>query len=184
MASLRYFTICSLDAYAADAEGRFDWAVPDREVHAFVNAWESEIGTHLLGRRMYDVMAGWDIDDPERSPEGQDYARRWQATDKLVFSTSLAEVWTESTRLVRRFDPALVRHLKASSALDLSVGGPTLAAAMLAAGLVDEIALLVMPVVVGGGLAVLPPGWRARLGLLEERRFGSGAVYLRYRLSA
>lgn len=180
MASLRFFAICSLDGFVADRSGRFDWAAPDAEVHRFVNEAEAPTGTYLYGRRMYDVMAGWDIADPTRGPESQDYAAIWQAADKLVFSTTLVEVWTARTRLVRRFDPTVVRQLKANSEADLSVGGPTLAAEMLRADLVDEIHLILVPTIVGGGLPALPADLRLSLGLLDERRFGNGMVYVSY----
>lgn len=183
MASLRYFTICSLDGYVADRAGRFDWAVPDAEVHQFVNEAERSTGTYLYGRRMYDVMAGWDIADPGRGAESQEYAAIWQAADKVVFSTTLVEVWTARTRLVRRFDPTVVRQLKATSDRDLSVGGPTLAAEMLRTNLVDEIQLIVCPTIVGGGLPALPADVRLPLELLAERRFGNGTVHLRYRVA-
>ena len=60
MAKLIYSAITSLDGYVADAEGRFDWAAPDEEVHAFVNDLERPVGTYLCGRRMYEVMIVWE----------------------------------------------------------------------------------------------------------------------------
>ncbi|MFT3874281.1 MAG: dihydrofolate reductase family protein [Nocardioides sp.] len=182
MARLHYSAICSLDGYVADELGRFDWAVPDAEVHAFVNDLERPIGTYLYGRRMYDVMAGWDIKDPDRSPESQEYAAIWQTAEKVVFSSTLVETWTNRTRLVRRFDPAVIRQLKGNSRRDLSVGGPTLAGVTLHAGLVDECHLIVAPVIVGGGLPVFPGHLRQPMNLYHERRFGNGMVYLRYRI--
>jgi riboflavin biosynthesis pyrimidine reductase len=62
------------------------------------------------------------------------------------------------------------------------VGGPTLAAEAIRAGVVDEIHLLVCPVVVGGGNRALPGDVRLRLELLGERRFGNGVVHLHYRV--
>jgi dihydrofolate reductase len=64
MAKLIYSTIASLDGYVADESGNFDWAVPDEEVHAFVNELERPIGTYLYGRRMYETMAAWETMDP------------------------------------------------------------------------------------------------------------------------
>jgi hypothetical protein len=60
MAKLIYTAITSLDGYVADAEGNFDRAVPDEEVHTFVNDLERPIGIYLYGRRMYEVMVGWE----------------------------------------------------------------------------------------------------------------------------
>jgi dihydrofolate reductase len=182
MAQLIYSAIASLDGYVADDAGRFDWAVPDDEVHAFVNDTERPIGTYLYGRRMYEVMRGWEtMDTPEQSV-GRDFAELWRAADKVVYSTTLEAVSTARTRLERTFDPAAVRQLKATAGRDLSIGGPHLAAEALRAGLVDEVRLWLTPVVVGGGTRALPDGVRARLALLDERRFGNGFVHLHYRV--
>lgn len=184
MARLIYSAIASLDGYTADAEGRFDWSVPDEEVHAFVNELERPIGIHLYGRRMYETMAAWETIDtgPSQAPVVRDFAEIWRAAEKVVYSRTLSEVSTARTRLEPSFDPDAVRALKTASGRDLSVGGATLAGEALAAGLVDECHLLLSPIVVGGGLAVLPDGVRARLELIDERRFGNGVVHLSYRV--
>jgi dihydrofolate reductase len=184
MARLIYSAIASLDGYVADEDGRFDWAAPDDEVHAFVNDQERPIGTYLYGRRMYEVMQAWEtMDTPAPSVE-RDFAQIWRAADKVVYSTTLEAVPTARTRLERRFDPDAVRELKATAERDLSIGGPHLAAAALRAGLVDECQLYLSPVVVGGGTRALPDGVRAPLELLGEHRFGSGVVHLRYRVDS
>ena len=182
MGQLTYTAIASLDGYVADAEGNFDWAEPDGAVHAFVNELERPVGTYLYGRRMYEVMRFWAA--PEAS-EGQpthieEYARIWRDADKVVYSSSLESVNTERTTLERRFDPDAVRALKASAERELSVGGPTLAAAALRDALVDEIRLILYPVLVGGGTRALPPGVRIDLELRDEHRFPGGQAYLRY----
>jgi dihydrofolate reductase len=186
VARLIYSGIMSLDGYTADADGRFDWAAPDEEVHAFVNDLERPIGTYLYGRRMYDTMAVWETmtDEPDLSPASLDYARIWQGADKVVYSTSLTEPTTPRTRVERSFDPDAVRAMKESAAADISVGGPGLAAQAVAAGLVDEWHLFVTPVVVGGGTRYLPDGVRFDLDLVDQRRFGNGVVLLRYRTRA
>jgi dihydrofolate reductase len=178
-----YSAIASLDGYVADADGRFDWSVPDDEVHAFVNDLERPVGTYLYGRRMYEVMAAWEtMDAPADQPITRDFAAIWREADKVVYSRTLETVATPRTRLERAFDPATVRRLKESADSDISIGGPGLAAEALAAGLVDECHLFLSPVVVGGGTNALPDGLRLDLELLGERRFGSGVVYLRYRV--
>jgi dihydrofolate reductase len=180
MAKLIYSAIASLDGYVADQEGSFDWAMPDEEVHAFVNDLERQIGTHLFGRRMYEVMAAWEtLDDPE--PVMQDFARIWRSADKVVYSRTLDAAPTAKTRIERSFDPDAVRQLKARASSDLSVGGPELAAQALAAGLVDECHLFLTPFVVGAGKPAFPAGLRVKLELLDERRFGNGVVHLHYR---
>jgi dihydrofolate reductase len=183
MAELIYSAIMSLDGYVADEEGKFDWAEPDDEVHAFVNDLERPIGTNLYGRRMYEVMAYWETAHtvPDQPPEILDYAEIWRAADKVVYSTTLEEASTARTRIEREFDPDAVQRMKADAERDLSIGGPTLAAQAIAAGLVDELHLFVAPVVVGGGTRSLPDGVRWDLDLADERRFRNGVVYLRYR---
>jgi dihydrofolate reductase len=183
MARLRYAVICSLDGYTADADGRFDWAEPDPEMHAFVNELERPVGTYLFGRRMYETLAVWQtIGGPEHPAVENEYADIWRAADKVVYSTTLAEVATPRTRLERSFDPAAVARLRDESARDLSIGGPGLAAHALRAGLVDDVHHVVHPVVVGGGTRTLPDGVRLDLELVDERRFGNGAVHLHHRV--
>ena len=197
MARLIYSVIASLDGYVADQEGNFDWAAPDDEVHTFINDLERPIGTYLYGRRMYEVMAVWETDPTlfDQSPSmkaaasatlstASDFAQVWQAAEKVVYSTTLEQPSTARTRIERDFDPEAVRQLKASAGADISVGGPDLAAHAITAGLVDEYHLFVTPIIVGGGTQALPDGRRIDLELLDERRFASGVVYLRYRLRA
>jgi len=183
MAALTYVSIASLDGFVADASGDFAWAEPDEEVHRFVNEQEESVGTYLYGRRLYETMAVWENDDwlADEPAVVQDYARIWRAADKVVYSTTLESVSTARTRLERSFEPAAVRELVAQAERDVGVGGPTLAAAALHAGLVDECSVFVVPVVVGGGIPWLPTGLRLDLDLVEERRFRGGVVLLRYR---
>jgi dihydrofolate reductase len=183
MARLIYSAITSLDGYVADEEGRFDWAMPDHEVHQFVNDLERDVGTYLYGRRMYEVMVAWEtidtgIDEP---PALRDYAAIWRAADKVVYSRTLETVSSARTRIERNFDPDAVRDLKERAARDITVGGPELAAHALRAGLVDECHLFLAPIVVGGGTPALPKDVRVALQLLDERRFGNGVVHLQYR---
>ena len=185
MAKLTYTVIASLDGYVNDREGRFDWAAPDDEVHAFVNEVERPVGTYLYGRRLYETMAFWETggSEPGMPEPVRDYAEIWRAADKVVFSTTLERVDTARTRLERTFDPEAVRRMKAEAERDLSVGGPGLAAHALRAGLVDEVHLLLVPFLVGGGTRALPDGVFVRLDLVDERRFASGVVHLHHRVA-
>jgi dihydrofolate reductase len=182
MAVLIYSAIASLDGYVADVDGKFDWAEPDAEVHAFINDLDRTNGTYLLGRRLYDVLSFWeDVPHLEREPPYvREFAELWQAADKIVYSRTLETVSTARTRLERQFDPEAIRQLKARSERNLTVGGPELAAQAIAAGLVDEYQLYVVPIVVGAGTPALPGGTRIELELLDERRFRNGTVFLRY----
>jgi dihydrofolate reductase len=188
MARLIYSAITSLDGYVADANGSFDWAAPDEEVHAFVNDVERPIGTYLYGRRMYETMVYWETAHTVagQSPVAEDFTAIWQAADKIVYSRTLETVASARTRIERSFDPEAIRRLKASAARDIGIGigGPDLAAQAIRAGLVDEYRLFVTPVVVGGGNPSLPDDVRLRFELLDERRFGNGVVHLHYRTRA
>ena len=183
MAKLIYSALTSLDGYIADEDGNFDWAVPDEEVLEFVNDLERPVGTYLYGRRMYEMMIGWETDPAaaEQSPRSRDFAEIWKAADKVVYSRTLEEVSTKKTRIERDFDPEAVRRMKGSSERDMSVSGPELAAHAFGAGLVDECHLFLAPIVIGGGKRALPESVRVGLELLNERRFGNGMIYLRYR---
>lgn len=177
---LVYSVIASLDGYTTDAEGKFDWAAPDEEVFAYLNEIERGIGTHLYGRRMYETMFSWETVPLEgQSAAFRDFAGIWRAADKIVYSTTLQAAATPRTRIEPRFDPEAVRALKQRGTV--SVGGPTLAASAIRAGLVDEYQLFVVPVAVGGGTPVFPSGARVALELVDQHRFASGFVYLRYR---
>lgn len=186
MATLTYGTQTSLDGYIEDAKGDFSWATPDSEVHAFINELERPIGTYLYGRRLYEAMVYWESFDaqPDEAPAVVDYTRIWRAADKVVYSTTLETAGSARTRIERTFAPEAVRAMKEAADRDLSVGGATLAAEALRAGLVDEVRVFVYPVIVGGGRRFLPDRLRADLRLADERRFDSGVVYLRYRVSA
>jgi dihydrofolate reductase len=185
MGSLIYSAIGSLDGYIEDRDGKFDWAEPDEEVHRFVNDLERPVGTYLYGRRMYEVMAYWETahtlaDQPDFSRE---FAKIWQAAEKVVYSKTLEAPSSARTRIERDFEPEGVRRLKAAADRDISVGGPNLASQALHAGLLDEYHAFVAPIVVGGGKRALPDDVRVELELLDERRFGNGTVYLRYRVN-
>lgn len=183
MAKLIYAAMCSADGYVEDADGTFGWAEPDEEMLGFVNELEKLVGTYLYGRRMYQTMAYWETADqvPGQPPLMLDFARIWQAADKIVFSTTLDSAPSARTRIERTFDPAMIRQLKQDASADLTVGGANLAGQALIAGLVDEVQLILVPAIVGGGKPALPAGARLDLDLLDTRRFASGAVFLRYR---
>lgn len=182
MPKLHYAAITSLDGYIADADGHFDWAMPSEEVHAFINDLERPIGTHLYGRRMYEMMVAWETMDvgPDEPSVIRDFAASWRAAAKVVFSRTLRAATSARTCIERTFDPAAVRQMKATAPHDLSISGADLAAQGLRAGLVDEVHLFLTPIVIGGGTAALPDGLRLPLELLDERRFANGMTYLRY----
>ena len=185
MARLIYSAITSLDGHVEDREGKFDWAAPDDEVHAFVNDLEREIGTYLYGRRMYETMVFWETASTGADQPAviRDFAEIWRAAEKIVYSQTLQAVSSARTRIEREFDLDALRQLKQSSTGDITVGGAELAGQAIAAGIVDECRLFLVPIVVGGGKRALPDNVHTQLELLYERRFRSGVVYLRYGVS-
>ena len=183
MADLIYSAIASLDGFVADEHGKFDRLAPDAEVHAHVNEEMRPVGTHLYGRRMYEVLVAWEtMDDPD--PRMRDFAQLWRAADKIVYSSTLEQVSSARTRIERAFDPDAVRELKRTAEADLAIGGPTIAARAFAAGLVDVVELYLSPVTFGGGTRALPDGVRLDLELVDERRFGNGVVHLHHRVQS
>ena len=183
MGKLIYSFFTSLDGYVADETGNFDWAEPDEEVHSFVNDLERPIGTYLYGRKLYEMMAVWETPEvfPSPTPAVQEYARIWQAAEKIVYSRTLTAVSTAGTRIERELDLDALHDLKARSEHDLCIGGPQLAAEAIRAGLVDEYGVYIAPFIVGGGNPFLPDGARRAIELIEERRFRNGMIYLNYR---
>jgi dihydrofolate reductase len=183
VAKLIYSAIASLDGYVEDEDGNFDWAAPSEEVHAFVNELERPIGTYLYGRRMYETMVYWESSSGSAQPTAaREYAEIWRAAEKVVYSGTLQTVSSARTRVERDFDSVAIRHLKETSPSDITIGGAELAAQALATGLIDELHLLLCPIVIGGGKRALPANARLALELIDERRFRSGVVHLHYRV--
>ena len=182
MAKLIYTAIASLDGYIEDKKGNFGWGEPDDEVFAFINDLERPIGTYLYGRRMYETMVVWETvsTSADQPAVTRDFTQIRRAADKVVYSRTLATSSSARTRVERDFDPAVLRRLKQTSASDITVAGAELAGQALAAGLVDECHLVVVPTIVGGGKPALPHDVRVGLELLDERRFRNGVVHLHY----
>src|SRR5580704_1146303 len=183
MVKLIYSMLTSLDGYTEDEHGRFGWGAPEDEaVHSYINQLASSLGTYLYGRRMYETMVYWETAHtiPGQPQFVLDWARQWQAAKKSVYSRTPAEPRSARTHMEREFDPDAVRRLKADAQHDISVDGPELAGQAIRAGLVDEFQMIVCPVIVGGGKRFFPDGVRLDLELLEERRFASGVLILRY----
>jgi dihydrofolate reductase len=182
MANLIYSAIASLDGYVEDEEGKFNWAAPDEEVHAFVNELERPVGTYLYGRRMYETMAFWETvgTGAEQPAVIRDFAEIWRAAEKVVYSRTLRTVSSARTRIEHDLDIEAIRRLKETSGSDITIGGAELAGQAIRAGLVDECHLFLTPILVGGGKRALPDDIRLPLELLGQRRFRSGVVQLHY----
>ncbi|WP_454857049.1 dihydrofolate reductase family protein [Promicromonospora soli] len=182
MGTLSYFANMSADGYMVDADGKFDWAYPSDEVHAFINEIESDVAVYVHGRRMYETMVYWETHEPGPNPVHDRYAELWQGKEKVVASSSLPEeaITSERTRLVRDLRLGELRRIADYAPGVVSVGGPTVASEPIKHGLVDEFRFFVYPEIVGGGLPALPPDARLSLRLVDTRTFANGCVYLRY----
>jgi dihydrofolate reductase len=183
MGKVTYSMNVSLDGFV-DAPGRGpDWVPIDEEVHTW---WADEVrGTAAImnGRRLYDMMAPYwpnAESDPNTNDYTLDFARAWNATPKVVVSRTLREP-IGGYRLAAGDPVEELERLKAEHDGEISIGGPTLAAAFIERGLVDVYRLVVHPVVLGAGTPFFPRLERPiGLRLTDTRIFGSGAVYLGY----
>lgn len=184
MPKLIYSAFTSLDGYVADEDGNFHWADLGEEVHACINDRERQVGTYLLGRKMYETLSVWETPEviPSLPAVALEFVPIWQAAEKIVYSTTLQSVSMAKTQLERRFDANTVRQLKDRATRDIAIGGPTLAAHAIRAGLVDEFNLLLAPVIAGGGNPYLPGKVKVHLELFDEKRFANGLIHVRYRV--
>ena len=182
MPKLIYSMLISLDGYIEDEQGKFDWAMPGEEVHTYCNELGSTLGAYLYGRKMYETMLFWETAHTLEGlpPHMLDWAKQWQAAEKIVYSRTLPEPRSARTTLEREFNSQAIQKQKAAAKRDISINGPELAAHALKAGLVDEIIAITFPVIVGGGKRFFPSGLRLDLQLTQERHFADGVVALRY----
>ena len=183
MGKLIYSMGVSLDGFIAGPEGEIAVPPPDEELHRFHNEQTRELGAHLCGRRLYEVMLYWETADENTSAAEHEleFARIWKQLPKIVFSTTLEQV-EGNARLASAGVAEEVAELKQQPGKDLAVGGAGLAATLARLGLIDEYRLFVSPVVLGGGTPFFPAlERRTDLELAETRTFGSRVVYLRYR---
>jgi dihydrofolate reductase len=183
MRQVIYSLTVSLDGFIAGPGGEIDWSAPDEELHRFHNEQTRELGAHLCGRRLYEVMTYWETADqnPSAAEHELEFARIWQSLPKIVFSNTL-ETLEGNARLARDGVAEEVAKLKQQPGKDLGVGGAGLASSFIELDLVDEYRLFLSPVVLGGGTRYFPSLQATiNLELVETRTFGSRVVYVRYR---
>jgi dihydrofolate reductase len=189
MGKLIYLITTSLDGYVADKNGKFDWAMPTEEVHMFVNDSLRNVGTILMGRKLYETMKVWDeiptegvsgpyMDGPSEAMN--DFAKIWLGAKKIVYSTTLSDVSIENAKIEKSFDPGSVQKMVAESDKDVDIGGPHLASAAIKANIIDEYHQIIVPLILGGGNHWLPGGNKNKLELTDMRKFKNGFVHLQY----
>lgn len=183
MSKLIYSMGVSLDGFISGPGGEIDWAAPGAELHRFHNEQTRELGAHLVGRRLYEVMRYWDT--PEASDPGHpeheiEFAQLWRGLPKVVFTNTLESV--EGNARIAEHDPVEeLAVLREQSDKDLAVGGAGLASTFMKHDLIDEYRVFVSPVVLGGGTPFFAPiDRRIDLDLVETRTFESRVVYMRH----
>ncbi|MGC4175137.1 dihydrofolate reductase family protein [Demequina sp.] len=182
MGKLIYSMLVSADGYINSPNGSFDWADPDDDVLAYITERQRAMGAYLYGRRYYDTMRSWATlrSVPGLREVDYTFSDLWNATPKYVYSRTLTEPPTLNTNLRSAVDLDEIRALKDASEKHVTVEGTQIARACLEAGLVDGISAYVVPIATGGGTPFYPAGMPLSLTLVDEHRFTSGFVNVRY----
>ncbi|HEX5850725.1 MAG TPA: dihydrofolate reductase family protein, partial [Rubrobacter sp.] len=129
----------SVDGFIADREGAFDWGVPSDELFRFHLARVRGLGGYLLGRRLYEMMLGWETDPSPRDDElGAEFANVWRALPKVVFSRTLDGARGNARLAEASLAEEVATALDATDK-DVEIGGAGLAAQAFELGLVDEL---------------------------------------------
>ncbi|OBF03819.1 deaminase [Mycobacterium sp. ACS4054] len=183
MGTLYYTATVSLDGYAADGSGDFQWSAPSDPVFAAHVDRMGEVSTEVLGRKTFALMQYWET-DPEGEEWGsaeREFAQRWRGIHKVVVSSTLTqEIESDRVRLVRELRLAELKRIVAQAEGMVEIFGPTTAAAAIRAGLIDEFQFFVVPKMVGAGLRALPDGVHQDLSLAGHSVFDDGTAHLRY----
>ena len=181
MARIVYSMMVSLDGFIAGPNGDIGLPVPEAALHQHFNEMMEQTSMELCGRRMYEVMRFWDSPEREASDSRieRDFARAWQETPKIVFSTTLREVGPNA-RLVNSDAKNEEASLKLKTDGYISVAGANLAAHLARANLIDEYRLYMHPVVLGGGKPYFQSGLSLALKPLGTESLPQGVTLLRY----
>jgi len=178
MAKIVFGMMQSLDGYVAGNEAGPGLPMPNEVLHRHFNDHVRQLTGCLYGRRMYDVMRYWDVDQPGQDEVGRDFAAAWRPQPKWVVSRTLKSVGPNAT-LVNEDIAPFVEALKNQHEGEIDVAGPELAGRLTELGLIDEYRLYLMPVVLGGG----KPFFRAPpspLRLVSSENIGEHAIKLTY----
>jgi dihydrofolate reductase len=165
MRRIRYLVAASLDGYIAGPNGEFDWIVQDPEID--FAAMFAQFDTFLVGRRTFEIMAG----GPELSGR------------VIVFSRTLRPEDHPQVTIVAGNEREVVEALRKEPGKDIWLfGGGELFRSLLEAGLVDTVEVAVIPILLGGGIPLLPsPAPQTKLRLTGRRVYeDSGIVSLQY----
>ena len=184
MGTLSYTATVSIDGYAADADGDFQWSAPSGEVFQLHIDRMAAVSTEVLGRNTYRLMRYWDA-EPEDEPWSaaeHEFARRWRELDLVVASSTLdpGDLPAEGVRLVRDLGLDDLARIVEDTPGEVEIFGPSTASGAIRAGMVRDFRFFVVPKIVGGGLRALPDDASLELDLVEHRIFDNGTVFLHY----
>ncbi|MEH6821269.1 MAG: dihydrofolate reductase family protein [Dietzia psychralcaliphila] len=184
MGTLGYTATISIDGYAADANGDFDWTAPGGDVFRFHVERMEAVSHEVLGRNTYHLMTYWEAppEDGSWSPDEHEFARRWKDLTRIAVSSTMteADLASDRDRLVPRLDLAGLQQIVDDAPGAVEIFGPTTASEAIRAGMVDDFRFFIVPTVVGGGLRALPRDTMLDLTLAEHRVFDNGTTFLHY----
>jgi dihydrofolate reductase len=182
MRNLVFAINSTADGYCSHTDG-----IVDEELHRYFTGLLRNASTILFGRTTYELMVPYwpEIARSQSDTEAtNEFARVFDALDKVVFSTTLTQVEGDNTRLVRGNVAGEVQALKQQPGKDICVGSLSLASQLSERGLIDEYQFVVHPVIAGKGprlFETVKPQERLLLDFIGSQTFQSGVVALQYR---
>ena len=182
MRKLLSFMVVTLDGYYEGPDGEFDWPNVDDEFNDFAISQLNDIDTLIFGRATYEGMASY-WPTPAALEGDPVVADRMNSIPKVVFSSSLDATEWQNTRLAKGKASEAVAELKQQPGKDLAIfGSPTLTASLIEQGLVEELRVMVHPILLGAGKSLFAAlHHRVPVALERTTVFSSGNVLLHYR---
>jgi dihydrofolate reductase len=181
MRKMYSFMIVSADGYHADPDQALDWHTVDEEFSRFALAQLRGAGPLVFGRVTYELMAAfW----PGRAGEESDpqVATAMNTTPKIVISRTLTQADWPGTQIINDHVEDELATLKQQPGKDIVImGSSTLAAGLLSTGLLDELRIMVDPIILGQGRSLFAGAAKTGLELLKTQKFTSGNILNYYR---
>jgi dihydrofolate reductase len=182
MRKILAFLVVTVDGYYEGPNREFDWPVVDEEFNQFGLEQLEEVDTLLFGRVTYEGMASY-WPTPAAEQDDPKVAAKMNGLPKLVVSRTLKRADWANTRIIEGDVAEELTKLKQQPGKDIAIfGSSDLTVSLLGMGLVDELRIMVHPVVLGAGRSLFRTATeRINLQLVQTRPFRSGSVMLSYR---